>query len=112
MRVRESRDGYIASNEGCGHPGDTWRKGPMSHLASYAKKDIMVGMSKKKTDLAKEFRAAFKASGMSRFELSKKSRVSYSAIHRFIGGERDLTLGTASKLANVLGLELRAKKGR
>lgn len=63
-------------------------------------------MSKKKTDLAKTIRAAFKASGMSRFELAKRSGVSYSVIHRFIGSERDLTLGTASKLADVLGLRL------
>lgn len=69
-------------------------------------------MSKKKTDLAREIRRALKASGMSRFELSKRSGVSYSVIHRFIGEERDLTLRTASRLAGVLGLELRARKGR
>ncbi len=63
-------------------------------------------MSKKKTDLAKEFRAAFAASGMTRLALSKQSGVSYSVVHRFIAEERDLTLGTASKLANVLGLRL------
>ena len=73
----------------------------------------MERMSKKKTDLARELRAAFKVSGMSRFALSKRSGVSYSVIHRFIGEERDLTLGTASKLATVLGLELHPKrKGR
>jgi ribosome-binding protein aMBF1 (putative translation factor) len=71
-------------------------------------------MSKtKKTDFAKEFREALKASRMSRFELSNRSGVAYSVIHRFFGGERDLTLRTASKLADVLGLELKPKrKGR
>ena len=70
-------------------------------------------MSKKKTDFAKEFRLAFKQSEMSRFELSNRSGIAYSVIHRFIAGDRDLTLRTASKLADVLGLELRSKrKGR
>jgi len=68
-------------------------------------------MSKKKTDLASGLRAAFKASGMNRLALSKRSGVSYSIVHRFIAGERDITITTASKLATVLGLELRAKKG-
>ena len=67
-------------------------------------------MSKQKTDLAKGLRAAFKASGMSRFELAKRSGVSYSVIHRFFGGGRDLTLRTASRIADVLGMELRPKR--
>ena len=70
----------------------------------------MEPMSKKTTDLARELRAAFKASGMNRLELSKRSGVSYSVIHRFCGGDRDLTLGTASKLADVLGLRLISDK--
>lgn len=70
-------------------------------------------MSKKQTDLANGLREAFEASDMNRLELSRRSGVSYSVVHRFIAGERDLTLGTASKLAGVLGLELKPKrKGR
>lgn len=73
----------------------------------------MEQMSKRKTDLAKALRTAFNASGMSRFELSRRCGVSYSVIHRFIAEERDLTLRTASRLSNVLGLELKPKrKGR
>jgi len=72
-------------------------------------------MKRTKTDLRGDFRAAFAASGMTRLALSKQTGVSYSVIHRFIAGERDLTLRTASKLADVLGLELRQsakRKGR
>ena len=77
----------------------------------------MERMRKQTTDLAKALRAALAAADMSRFELSKRSGVSYSVIHRFFGGDRDLTLRTASKLADVLGLELRPvrrgkRKGR
>ncbi len=71
-------------------------------------------MSKRKlqVDLGDQLRAAFVESGMSRFELAKRSGVPYSGIHRFIGGDRDLTLATASKLADVLGLELRPVKAK
>lgn len=68
-----------------------------------------VGMSKnsRTTDLAAELRAVFADSGLSRFELARRSDVSYSVVHRFIAGERDITLGTASRLCDVLGVELR-----
>ena len=82
----------------------------ISHLTLYADEDIMLSMSTKKTDLARALRTAFKASGMTRFELSKRSGVSYSVVHRFIGDDRDVTLRTASRLATVLGLRL--VKGR
>lgn len=69
----------------------------------------MVVMSKKRlqVDLGDQLRAAFSESGMSRFELANRSGVPYSGVHRFIGGDRDLTLASASRLADVLGLELR-----
>ena len=38
---------------------------------------------------------------------SRRSGVAYAVVHRFIGGDRSINLGTASKLAAVLNLELR-----
>lgn len=61
----------------------------------------------KQVDLAEQLRTAFEASGMTRFVLSKRSGVPYSGIHRFIAGDRDITLDTASRIAEVLGMELR-----
>jgi len=58
-------------------------------------------------NMASLIRTAFSESGLSRFELSKRTGVAYSVIHRFMAEERDLKLTTASKLADVLGLELR-----
>ena len=78
----------------------------------YVDDDIMCHMSKKRTDLAEQLRVEFRRSELSRFALAKRSGVSYSIVHRFIGGDRDITATTLSKLADVLGLELRAKKGR
>ena len=67
-------------------------------------------------DMASQIRTAFRESGLSRFELSKRTAVAYSVIHRFMAEERDLTLNTASKLVDELGLELRpvrrTRKGR
>ena len=59
------------------------------------------------TDLAAELLAVFGKSGLSRFELARRSGVSYSVVHRFMAVERDITLGTASRLCDVLGVELR-----
>ena len=63
---------------------------------------------KSKLNLANQLREAFKASDLSRFELSNRSNVSYSVVHRFMGGDKDITLATATRLCVVLGLELRA----
>ncbi len=74
----------------------------------------MDGMSKAKqqTDLAAQLRAAFEASGLSRFELARRAGMSYAIVHRFFGGDRDIKLETASKLCGVLGLELRPTRRR
>lgn len=72
-------------------------------------------MSKRKGNnwMRAELLAAFEASGLSRFAWSRQADVDYSAVHGFVEGSRDVTLATASKLANVLKLELRLKrKGR
>ena len=61
---------------------------------------------KRKTNLSEQLRAAFAESGLSRFELAKRAGVPYSGLHRFIAGERDIVLDTASRLCDVLGLEL------
>lgn len=41
--------------------------------------------------------------------LAKGAGVPQPVLHRFVAGERDLTLRTAEKLAAYLGLELRAR---
>ena len=81
----------------------------ISHLTTYAFTDIVTIMAKN-TDLAERIRNAAKASGLSRFELAKRAGVSYSIVHRFMLGERDIRLSTASKLCNVLGLDLAGRR--
>jgi len=65
-----------------------------------------------KTDLAEQLRDAFAKSGLSRFELARRSAVPYSVVHRFMGGDRGITLDTASRLCEALGVELRPRRKR
>ena len=57
--------------------------------------------------LAITLRAAITASGKSRYAIAKEAGVDEQRVHQFMGGT-DLRLETASKIAEALGLELRA----
>ena len=59
--------------------------------------------------LEQALRDAAKRSG-SMLQLSKRAELPYATIHGFIRDEKTVTLRSASKIADVLGLELRAKK--
>lgn len=84
----------------------------MPILTNCAKWHTFGSMSKRKrrVDLAEQFRTAFTDSGLSRFKLARRAGVSYATVYRFMSGERSVTLDTASKLAEVLGLEMRPSK--
>jgi len=63
-------------------------------------------------DLEKQLRDAARASGLSMSSMSVQADIPYGSVHNFIASERGLTLATATKLANLLGLELRSVKRR
>jgi plasmid maintenance system antidote protein VapI len=66
----------------------------------------------KKTNIEKKLREAIIGSDMSRYRISKLSGVGQSELSLFVNHKRTLTLKTAAKVANVLGLDLRpVKKG-
>jgi len=56
--------------------------------------------------LAEKLRRVITESGVTRFELSKRSGVDYAAVHGFIAGRRDLVLGTFAKLCDALDLNV------
>ena len=58
-------------------------------------------------DLDKQLRQAIRRSGMTRKQIADRAGVSYAIIHDFVSGKRGMTLRTASKVASLLGLELR-----
>ncbi len=58
-------------------------------------------------------KAAARRSGMSMNAMSKRTGLAYQIVHGFLTKERDITVTSASKLADLFELELRpkAKKG-
>ena len=69
-------------------------------------------MPKKRSSLEDQLRAAIEQSGMSLYRLSLVSGVSDSVLSYFVRGKRSMTLATADRLAQALGLELRQRRGR
>lgn len=76
---------------------------------------------KKIKTLSDQLRQIIADSGLSRYEISKRSGVDEAALSRFANGKRGLTTETLDRLGPVLGLELsagrpagvrQAKKGR
>jgi ribosome-binding protein aMBF1 (putative translation factor) len=68
----------------------------------------------KTVDLAEQLRAAIRAAGLSTYALARDARLDISVAVRFMNGTRGLNLTSASRVATLLGLELRAirRKGR
>jgi hypothetical protein len=59
-----------------------------------------------------ELRIAIKESGLSHYQLAKSAGITPAILDRFMRGERDMRLGTAAKLADVLGLKLVSTKSK
>lgn len=56
--------------------------------------------------IVEQLRRAIIKSGLSHYELAKRSGVSRAVIARFVAGERDIRLDTAERLAEALRLTL------
>ena len=69
-------------------------------------------MKKKQTNLEDTLRAAIERSGLSVYRIAKDAGVSQPALCLFVNGKRGLTLATASKVMDVLGLEIVETKRR
>jgi transcriptional regulator with XRE-family HTH domain len=57
-------------------------------------------------------RRAARESGMSMLELSKRTGLGYQTVYGFCSQSRGITLESAGKLCELLGLELRPVKRR
>lgn len=55
-------------------------------------------------------RNAIADSGMTMYRIAKDAAVDFSTVSRFCNGERTITLETADKLSECLGLELRPRE--
>jgi len=58
--------------------------------------------------LSQGLREAIQASGRSVYQISKEANVSQIVVSRFLSGERDIRMETADRLAEVLGLKIKA----
>ena len=71
---------------------------------------IMNNEMKTETYLENQIRVAIRRSGLSVYRLAKDSGVSQPVLCRFVNGTRGINLTTASKLVEILGLELVPRK--
>ena len=60
----------------------------------------------RRTNIEDQLRRAIVQGPMTRYALSKETGVPQSVLSEFVHGNRSLTLTTAAKLADVLGLEI------
>lgn len=67
--------------------------------------------SKPKAPLTGVLKNAIKESGMTRYEIAKRTGVPATSLMRFLRGETSLRLDKADAIAGCLGLEL-VKKGK
>jgi len=81
-------------------------------LTYNAKNVRLDGMQRRKTSLENQIRTAIEKSGLSVYRLAKDSGVSQPVLCRFVNGQRGITLATASKLVETLGLRLVSKKDK
>ena len=78
-------------------------------------------MSKKRrrrSQVAETLRQVIRDSELSQNEIARRAGIDSGMVSRFVNGERGMTLGTAARVAAVLGLALRlvpegrGRKGR
>jgi plasmid maintenance system antidote protein VapI len=60
--------------------------------------------------LQNQFKKAVEDSGLSLYAIAKGAGIAYPVLYRFVNGERDLTLETATKLADFFGMKLTRPK--
>jgi len=69
--------------------------------------------SSKRPSMAEILRKAFEASGETVASVARGTGIAQPVLHRFVHGERDLTLRTADKLMAYFNLEVRPRsKGK
>ena len=64
----------------------------------------MVINRKRQQTLSAQLRDIIENGSMSRYEISKRSKVDASQLHRFVKGNGRLTTDSLDKIGNVLGL--------
>lgn len=93
-----------ATKAGKATPAATPTKRTKATATAKAKPATSSGTESK---LATDLLAAVNSSELSRYEIAKRAGVSAAALSYFVNGQRSLSLESAGRVADVLGLELR-----
>ena len=59
-----------------------------------------------------ELRDAIRKSELTQNEIARRAGIDRGMVSRFVNGERGMTLATATKVADILGLELKLVRKR
>jgi hypothetical protein len=65
-----------------------------------------MGKKKPKPVVSEALRQAIKNCGLSLYRVAKDAPVGYASLHRFMNGERSISLDVFDRLCESLGLEL------
>ena len=68
----------------------------------------LIGMAneERQDGLADQLRAAIAESGLTRAEIARRTGLSYSIVHAFVAGPRDITVGTVERLCRALDMNV------
>jgi len=69
-------------------------------------------MARKKRNMKTQLQDAIRKSGRSLLSIAKESQTPYASLHTFVNKDRAITIDTASRIADALGLELRPKEAK
>ena len=67
-------------------------------------------MGRQRVKLSDQIRQAVDASGMSRYRVAKQLGISESTVSRFMSGKGGLSMDNLDALADLLGLDIKARK--
>jgi transcriptional regulator with XRE-family HTH domain len=70
-----------------------------------------MGKKKPRPAASQALREAIKRRGVSLYRVAKDSGVGYASLHRFMKGERSISLDVFDRLCDSLGLELVERRG-
>ena len=72
----------------------------------------MAKTRKRRVDLSEQLRQAVRDSGLTPYRIATDAGVDRAVMTRFVNRDRGLTLDTASRITDYLGLELRPARKR
>lgn len=96
---------FLTRNRVLSFPFDNAK--PIVYENGTTKGGTMAKRKKKRKTLAEQLIEAIEKSELSRYRISKETGLAASALSEFVNRNRDLSLGNADKLCEILNLELK-----